>query len=88
MISDPMVSGEINYVLVREQLTKEQIIDLAFKVQQSERFQFGEQGHVVLRQNPDIAIGYVGINSARLCLHRRENYEGQQSLLREIFHSV
>lgn len=79
-----------NYEFVRRQLTDKQIMDIAFKVQTSNIFKFGELSHVVLRGTNKM-VGYVGSDSAQLCCPKGENpekYRTPHSHLRRIFMSA
>ena len=79
-----------NYELIRGQLTDKHIMDIAFMINNSDRFDFGELSHVVLRDTDKI-VGYVGCDSAQLCCPNGENpknYRIPHSHLRRIFMSV
>ena len=78
------------YELVRIQLIYEQILGITSKIHASQRFEFGENSHVVLRGTKTI-VGYVGNDSAQLCCPIGEEpsiYRIPHSHLRRIFGSV
>jgi hypothetical protein len=82
------------YEVVRRHVTDIQIRDIVTKISTSDRFEFGELSHVVLR-GTDTIVGYVGNDSAELCCPNGKNpeeYRIPHSHLRRIFrasvHSV
>lgn len=89
MLSE-MVGFGGNYCSVRALLIDKQIIDIAFKINNSDRFEFGENSHVVLI-GTDTIVGYVGHDTAELCWPEgqdQKRYRTPHSHLRRIFNSA
>lgn len=78
------------YESVRDSLTKRQFEIIVSKIANSDRFDFGERHHVVLRDT-DIIVGYLGSMSAELCCPEDIDpnlFRVPHSHLRRIFKSV
>ena len=60
----PNTAGQ-RYEPLRTNLTDRNIINAAARISESERFEFGEYSHVVLK-GTDVVIGYIGNESLEL----------------------
>ena len=75
------------YEVLRNHLTDEQIIGIVKKISSSNRFEFGELSHIVLRGTETI-VGYLGNETAELCFPERGKYNLHHLILKRIFRSV
>ena len=78
------------YEVVRGDLTDMQVIRAAIKIQDSPRFDIGENSHIILRGTNTI-VGYLGNETLELCCPSRDSpeiYRVPHKHLRRIFNSV
>lgn len=78
------------YRPIRDPLTRDQILKIIIKIEDSQRFTFGEWSHVVLR-GTNLIMGYVGNESVHLCCPHGENpnnYQVPHKHLTRIYNSV
>ena len=75
------------YEPVSERLTDDQIREAFYQISLSDRFDLGDQSHIVLR-GTDRIVGYIGNSSLELCCPKGENperYRIPHKHLRRIF---
>ena len=78
------------YEVFRENLTDNQIRRVFFEIVNSDRFDLGEQSHIILR-GTDKIVGYIGNDSVELCCPLEEMpelYRVPHKHLKKIFRAA